>query len=310
MKRLGFYLSAIAFIVGGLTLNTACSDSFVDTSDGNPMNVASRNREASAEAKKYWYDGTAEITSYKLSQARYGEMREGKAVMVFVTEPFSRESFTKADGNNESNVPVLKLNATKKFTTGIYPYSLMTSSFFPFEGDNESIKIAFTMQEWCGTMFSEMRNQKGELSFSLDSYFEGESFENQQVKSAFLEDDIWSLIRLNPDGLPAGEITMVPSMAYLRMSHKPLKAYKTMAESRENKNGTMVLTLSYPELNRTLSIEYESDFPHAILGWEETYIDGGRELTSKAERIKQIKSAYWNKNSNSDTNLREELGLD
>ncbi len=310
MKRMAFYFAAVVFIAGGLTLITACSDSFAGGLEGNQGTTVSGERKVSAEAKKYWYDGTAEITSYQLSQARYGEMREGKAVMVFVTEPFSRENFTKADGNSESNVPVLKLNATKSFTTGIYPYSLMTSSFLPFEGESKSIKIAFTMQEWCGTMFSEMRNQKGELRFNLDSYFEGESFENQKVSSEFLEDDIWSLIRLNPNDLPTGEVTMVPSMAYLRMSHKPLKAYKTKVESSENKNGSKVLTLSYQELNRTLSIEYESDFPHAILGWEETYIDGGRELTSKAERIKQIKSAYWNKNRNSDANLRKELGLD
>ncbi|MGB2691994.1 MAG: septum formation inhibitor Maf, partial [Thermodesulfobacteriota bacterium] len=43
----------------------------------------------SEEFKAYWYDGKAEITSYKLEQARYGELHEGYAVMVFVTEDFS-----------------------------------------------------------------------------------------------------------------------------------------------------------------------------------------------------------------------------
>lgn len=38
--------------------------------------------------KDYWYAGKAEITSYKLEQARYGELRDGKAVLVYVTEPF------------------------------------------------------------------------------------------------------------------------------------------------------------------------------------------------------------------------------
>ena len=39
-------------------------------------------RTISDEVKNYWYSGTAEISSYKLTQARYGELREGEAVMV------------------------------------------------------------------------------------------------------------------------------------------------------------------------------------------------------------------------------------
>lgn len=42
----------------------------------------------SQEFKSYWYSNEAEITSYKLEQARYGEMRDGTAVLIYVTEPF------------------------------------------------------------------------------------------------------------------------------------------------------------------------------------------------------------------------------
>ena len=73
------------------------------------------------EFKKYWYNGTAEITSYKLEQARYGEIREGSAVMIYVTEPFLPEQQVKADNSHKTNIPVLKLNSTKNYITGIYP---------------------------------------------------------------------------------------------------------------------------------------------------------------------------------------------
>lgn len=63
---------------------------------------------------QYWYDGNAEITSYKLSQVRYGEIHEGRAVTIFVTEDFLPEKQVKADYQNEKNIPVLKLNSTKK----------------------------------------------------------------------------------------------------------------------------------------------------------------------------------------------------
>ena len=83
-----------------------------------------QKRQLSTAFKKYWYAGKAEITSYKLEQARYGELRNGKAVLIYVTEPFSADKQVKADQNAPSNISVLKLNSTKKFLTGIYPYSI------------------------------------------------------------------------------------------------------------------------------------------------------------------------------------------
>ena len=42
--------------------------------------------ELSSDFKAYWFDGTAEISSYKLIQSRYGDPREGEAVLIYVTE--------------------------------------------------------------------------------------------------------------------------------------------------------------------------------------------------------------------------------
>ena len=70
-------------------------------------------RDLPEEFKTYWYDGTAEITSYDLMQERYGELRKGKAVNIFVTEDFLSETQVKADNDSEKNIPVLKLNQVK-----------------------------------------------------------------------------------------------------------------------------------------------------------------------------------------------------
>src|SRR6266550_1243897 len=75
------------------------------------------------EFKNYWYAGKAEISSYKLKQARYGEIHDGNAVMVFVTEDFSKSKQVKLDHPEKAGddkLPVLKLNLVKKFVTGIY----------------------------------------------------------------------------------------------------------------------------------------------------------------------------------------------
>ncbi len=85
----------------------------------------------------YWSKGQAEITSYVLDQSRYGEIHPGNAVLIFVTEDFSRSRQVKLDRPEragEDRARVLKLNLTKKFATGVYPYSLMSSVFTPLDG--------------------------------------------------------------------------------------------------------------------------------------------------------------------------------
>ena len=80
----------------------------------------------------HWGDGKAELNGYALKQPRYGAVRTGTAVLIFVTEDFSDSLRVKADPGKHpaSDVyPVLKLNAVRDFQTGIYDYNVMTSTF-------------------------------------------------------------------------------------------------------------------------------------------------------------------------------------
>jgi hypothetical protein len=265
----------------------------------------------SSESRNYWYNGQAEISSYALSQARYGELRQGTAVLLYVTETFSEKSFTKADNPSNNDIPVLKLNFMKNFKTGIYPYSVMTSTFLPMKGGN-SLKATSSMQEWCGHIFFELKNT-ADYEVSLHSYFEGESFEDLKVKKVLLEDDVWTMIRLNPENLPTGKMNVIPAFSIMRFLHKEFKAYECQLD-KKIATETTVYTLNYPDLKRNLSITFESKFPHKVLSWEESYPDGFSKnpkiLTSTGKLIKTIKSDYWNKNSNNDSVWRKELGLE
>lgn len=78
----------------------------------------------------YWYAGKAEISSYNVTQERYGEIRQAEQVNIFVTEDFSASKQVKLDNPAGGDpVPVLKLNSIRRFHTGIYDYSIMQSSF-------------------------------------------------------------------------------------------------------------------------------------------------------------------------------------
>lgn len=268
-------------------------------------------KEISEAFKKYWYAGDAEITSYKLEQARYGEVREGKAVLIYVTESFVKEKQVKADRNSPDNIPVLKLNSTKKYLTGIYPYSIMNSSFYPIYDNQHAVKVSFSAQEWCGHVFAQLNN-KEHFEIQSNSYFESEGDTHISLDKAILENELWNKIRINPEGLPVGNLKIIPSLEHIRMSHKELKAYAATATLDAN-NGLNTYVINYPDLKRTLTINYNSSFPYTIESWTDTYESGfgnkAKILTSTATKIKTLKTPYWRQNRNKHLLLRDSLGL-
>lgn len=266
----------------------------------------------SQQFKDYWYSGEAEITSYKLKQARYGQMHEGTAVLVYVTENFLPKEQVKANGRNKDNISVLKLNTVKKFVTGIYPYSIMQSSFYPVDNNQHAIKVSASAQEWCGQVYMQLNNRKN-FEVISHSYFQGEADQQLELPKQYLENEVWNQLRIDPSSLPTGNIEMIPSFEFLRLHHKEIRAYDAVASflSKENID---IYNIEYPELHRKLSIYYERDFPYAIQKWEETAESGFGQnapiLTTTAEKMARIKSAYWTKNGNKDLSLRKKLHLD
>ncbi|MGB5204103.1 septum formation inhibitor Maf [Eudoraea sp.] len=265
----------------------------------------------SEEFKEYWYSGEAEITSYKLEQARYGELRDGHAVLIFVTEPFLVDKQVKADRNNPDNIPVLKLNSTKKYFTGIYPYSIMSSSFYPVQDNQHAIKISASVQEWCGHVYAQLNN-RDDFEYEAHSYFEGEADQEFKMEKNILENELWNKLRINPGGLPQGELKVIPSLEYIRVAHKEIKPFKAIASLTEQ-DGISSYTLTYPELERTLTINFSTTFPYTIESWSDEFKSGfganAKTLKSKATKIKTITTPYWRQNSNADIVLRESLGL-
>ena len=192
----------------------------------------------SDEFQNYWYSQGAEISRFKLQQSRYGEIHDGDAVLVFVTEELNRAIQVKADRPGQQNVPVLKLNAVRKFFTGIYPYSIMTSIFAPINAREYPLplKITSSTQEWCGQVYTQMNLGDGEYRVRSHSYFEEEGDQNFNLKKHVPEDAIWTMIRLAPQNLPRGDFFMIPGTVYSRLMHRALTPQKR--HLKPNLNGT------------------------------------------------------------------------
>ena len=270
----------------------------------------------------YWYAGKAELTSYHLTQSRYGDLHDGSAVLIFVTEDFSREKQVKLDDpyeNADDAVKVMKLNFTKNFTTGIYPYSMMFSCFTPVDTDNNprSVKLTTSSQEWCGHTYLQLNKMKNDYKLSGYSYFESEGDQQQSLKLSVLEDELWNIIRLNPDKLPVGQINIIPGSFASRLTHHQLQNTRAVAGLNNNKNaefggeGVMEYTVAYKNPERTIKIYFESAFPYRITGWEDSYRGaGGKLLTTKAVKNESMLLDYWAKNKPEHETYRDALGLE
>lgn len=268
-------------------------------------------RPLSPEFREYWYAGVAEVSSYSLEQARYGELRDGEAVLIYVTEPFDLEKQVKAEQPGKGTASVLKLNRVGKFLTGVYPYSIMSSIFYPVSDTGHALKISTSVQEWCGHVYMQLNNREA-FEVQSHSYFEGEADQSLSLPKSLLEDELWARLRFRPDSLPTGTHAVVPSLEYLRLKHQPVRAYSaTLTLSEPGPQRTY--TLTYPELNRTLQIHFGGEFPYPIEGWTETTPSGSGPgspmINTTARRIETLRTPYWQKNSNADVSLRDTLGL-
>lgn len=280
--------------------------------------AAAGPRALAAQFDDYWYSGVSEITSYELSQARYGAKHPGYAVLIFVTEDFSRSKHVKLDNPARAGrdaVKVLKLNLVKKFNTGIYRYSTMSSVFAPVSGsDLRPLKVTLSSQEWCGHVFAQLNLRGRYYEGKTFSYFESEGDENFRVKSVFLEDEIWTRARIAPKSLPTGRISIIPGLLITRLLHTPLGVEQVDAKISYPAGGVTRYSLFFPKTERVFEMDFETGFPHKIVSWREVYKSGwgagAKRIETTARRNKTILSDYWNKNSPPDARMRKELDIE
>jgi hypothetical protein len=186
----------------------------------------------------------------------------------------------------------------------------MTSSFYPLnENRNGVLKVSMSSQDWCGQVYSQVNRKNDFLKLKRYSYFQKEGDVNVELEKGLLEEEIFTMIRLNPLELPTGDLAVYPSSEYIRLTHKEIKKYNAKASLDTNGN-EYIYKLTYSNLDRELVVKFESSFPHKILEWEETYSDfSGKKLTSTAKLKESIQLDYWKYNSVKDSTYREILAL-
>jgi hypothetical protein len=269
---------------------------------------------------KHWGDGQAELSGYRLTQPRYGETRSGTAVLIFVTEDFSDRLRVKADPGRHPEAdtyPVMKLNAVRDFSTGVYDYNVMTSTFLRVRDDWPLAKVSFSSQEWCGHVWHQIVPRGDRVEGVFHSYFDGEADGEDALErpdGGVYEDALPIVLRgLRGEYLASGEsrtVPFLPSLLHARLQHEPLKWTRaTISRAQETsrievpagKYEVSVYTVEVDD-GRTLTFAIESAAPHRLI--RQTGPDGEELALLGSERM-----AYWKLNAPGGEKHLAEIGL-
>ena len=286
--------------------------------------MASRNPHG-PEFWKIWSDGMAEMNGYDLTYPRYGQLRKGVAVAIFVTEPFSKSARVKADPGRHSpadEFPVMKLNLVRDYQTGLYDYNDMVSVFSALaEVDGRlyglPTKVSFTCQEWCGHVYSHLLFGKQRAWHVSHSYFDGEADSARDIPfdyHASSEDALWLWARgigapYYADGRPR-KYPMLLSLETARTKHVPVQlgavelSFETNAQRIRVPAGDFDVEVRTAKLSDGTVRKFfvERAMPRRLIRWEAT-------TGERAELLGSSRMKYWEMNREGGEQALKQMGL-
>lgn len=265
--------------------------------------------------------GQAEISSYEVTQPRYGQLRKGHEVFIYVPEPFKMDERIKPDYEGsvkkDNLIHVMKLNRYHTFLTGLYPYHVMTtiqSALYPKVDFSafDVLNMNISAIEWCGNYFAQVIPDPAERNakWEYNSYFEKEGRKSISIplgKDVYFEDNLWIRIReLTGSFMKVGEtksVTIYERLWQNRISHQKLIGNKAILSKKDGKfDGYDAFEWSWELSGRSVTVFTDREYPHYILGWSDS-------LGGKGKRLAYLQTPYWEKNTIKDEVLRAKLKL-
>lgn len=239
-----------------------------------------------------WDDGKAEFCAYRVQWRRYGELHQGRALLVVVKEPWAPDLDVKADRQRPDGFDVLKLNHIRDVDTGIYAYHQMASAFLDRrQGDLE--KLATSSTEACGITTSLLTDGRLETH----SYFDGQGDRGQPFPGGLPEDALPMLLREIVKGPVPDTLDVFPSLLTGRLPSLEPTSYELRRRtiSDEGAGGQPISGVELRLRNDAASHTYvfSREPPHVLLAYT-----GGDGTTYRLARCDRL--AYWNLNGPGD----------
>ncbi len=299
-----------------MLITTVLASGLPIAADPAPADFARPAASASSAFWSVWGDGKAELSGYAIATNRYGALREGRVVLIYVTEPMDRRVWIKDDAGDVPDafrLNVLKLNNVLKFQTGIYPYSVMTSTYAPVDAYGPErfapAKIAMTAQEWCGSVYQRILPSASGLASEVRSYFHADGDRDATVSApagTLYEDALLVQLRELDGPFASGKDwsgSIVPSLWAVRKNHGTLEPVPaTIRRETATRDGARVnrFTLAYGKTSTVYDVETAA--PHRVLGWKSS--DG-----EEAHILKTARLPYWQLHGPGDEKYLKQIGM-
>lgn len=303
-------ISTSPLAAAALILVAGCASS----SARPPAEIAGPVAQALPGFWDHWGDGLAEIDGYAITMPRYGDLRRGEAVQIWVTETFTDGQRVKSDGGHPDEYPVLKLNDVRHFQTGIYDYHVMGQTFTRLDGRQplgQPVKVTLGVQEWCGQVYEEWLGFPGYFQRTRHSYFDGESAagDRQDTPGGGVLADQAALVARGLVGAADGTVPWMPSLLDQRLLHRE-PAWTTATIHRDPPADVVVPAGTFRAVPVRFEVAGATGYtffveeaePHRIVRWERP--DG-----EVAELTGSIRATYWDQNAEGFERLRADLGL-
>jgi hypothetical protein len=234
--------------------------------------------------------------------------------LIYVTEPHDRRTWIKDDGVEAPNrVEVMKLIRSVHFLTGIYPYSVMASTFAPVDAWGsvrfQPVRVSLDVQEWCGSVSHRVWPAPGRLRSLRLSYFadEGETLIDRELPEGTLYEDALPIQLRELDGPFNGGDDwsgwLLPELWRLRASHGPMEPVQaSITRSEGARDGVPVTHFLLEAGDYWRRFDVETAAPRRVLGWVASTGD-------TADLLSTDRLAYWSLNAPGEELFRERLGL-
>jgi len=271
---------------------------------------------------QHWSDGNAELSSYAMRIPRYGELRTGRAVAIFVKEPFSLGPRVKADGAGEDTFEVMKLNFVNDFQTGVYDYNTMTSAFVSLEdGERRQrgmpTKISYSAQEWCGHVYHHLLFDQGEAREALHSYFSGEADKAQVIeeRSDGVSEDallLWARGMAAPSMSPgeSAEVSFLDGLQTVRFAHRELQWWRATLKVAESVESITVPAGTFEVRRREVNVEDVRTFTFYVEeAWPHRIVRMTRSDGFEASLVGTDRMPYWQLHDEGDEANLSRIGM-
>jgi hypothetical protein len=240
--------------------------------------------------RNYWTTGKTERTSYDLRRVQPDEPVPGEAVLIFTAGAFRTDTQEPLDDAGTTAyerlraVPVLTMSQERRLAAAAATSPALTAVFMPLDTKlfphALQVRLSFGKSGLGGRQLT-LRSRQYHLTSSPPEE------EENAFDRAWLEDELWTRLRLSPESLPTGEVDVVPGLLFSRLNRRVLQPEPATAARRDTTFGAQhvgVYTLDYPGLKRRVALFFEKNAPYQLVGWEETTAENGQPLTTRATR--------------------------